>query len=463
MHLRVFLARLSYTAALGALCVSAGCATHHKEKQEYLMPTPILYSDLEMDPFGHLPGNEMTPEITVAYATNRVPEGPSTNPEYGNGIGTTLHLGEARIRFGDDDMTWEQLDKASRTPPPEVADDNFRFRRPDVPLFTVGAEEFGKFETEAGNGPPDELTAGQRRFVDLLNRRLAQIPDRQLILYVHGAKQSFSSSAVFTGQVNHFLGRDLVGVAFAYPVHQNIIDYGIGIDVRRGNRSAGPLADFIEFLAAHSDAQSINIVCWSQGGRVTSLGLETLRQRYPELDSKTLREKFRLGLVIFAAADVPRDDFIERLDDIHDMSERVTVMMSDDDGALRMAKTFMRGGARAGAIDEDNIDADREAEIVAGLERLEIIDVSHFQEERGFDITGHGYWWAHPWASTDVLLHIRTQMSAEERGLAPTGYDRMWGLPADYPERAEKALRRWLATQPHDELQWGADPSAAQR
>jgi pimeloyl-ACP methyl ester carboxylesterase len=446
----------SLAIALSLIALTS-CATHG-EKQEYLMPTPILFSAAKLDPFGHLPGEELTPDITVAYATNRIPKGPATDPQYGNGMGTTLHLGEALVRFGGQDMTWEKLDEASRTPPPESSDADVRFRDPDIPLFMNAAEEMGAFETASLSGAPDSLTTGQQQFVNALNERLDMIPDPQLILYVHGAKQSFSSSVVFTGQVNHFLGRDLVGVAFAWPVHQDIIRYGIGVDVSRADDTAEPLAEFIEFLAAHTNAERINIVSWSAGGRVMSKALEVLRTRYSALDSDTLRNRFRLGLVIFAAADVPKVDFIERLPGIHDVSGRVVVMMSDDDGALRMGRVFMQGGERTGMINEDEVDPDYEARLVARLDRLEILDVSHFQEERGFDITGHAYWWAHPWTNTDVLVHIRTLMSAEERGLAPTGYDRVWGFPLDYPARAEAAVNEWVTSRPENERLWRAGP-----
>ena len=118
----------------------------------------------------------------------------------------------------------------------------------------------------------------------------------------------------------------------------------------------------------------------------------------------------------------------------------------------------MPGGERTGMINENEVDPAYEAQLVAHLDRLEILDVSHFQEERGFDITGHAYWWAHPWTSTDVLVHIRTQMSAEERGLAPAEYDRMWGLPPDYPARVEAAVNEWVKRRPENKGLWRAGP-----
>ncbi len=87
--------------------------------------------------------------------------------------------------------------------------------------------------------------------------------------------------------------------------------------------------------------------------------------------------------------------------------------------------------------------------------------------ERGFDITGHRYWFNHPWASSDVVLSIRTDLGPAERGLVgvPPGHaaggqpDRepiVWSIPADYPDRlrgladrrGQSALREWT---PEDE------------
>ena len=134
------------------------------------------------------------------------------------------------------------------------------------------------------------------------------------------------------------------------------------------------------------------------------------------------------------------------------MSERVTIVMSDHDGALNFGKRFMGGGERIGQVAAE-VDPEF-ARLVWGLERIEVIDVSHFQEERGFDITGHRYWFAHAWTNTDVLLNIRTNMDAATRGLEPTGLDKVWGFTPDYPDRVDAIVDAWIERQPHDERQW---------
>lgn len=69
-------------------------------------------------------------------------------------------------------------------------------------------------------------------------------------------------------------------------------------------------------------------------------------------------------------------------------------------------------------------------------------------DTRVFDIVGHCYWFNHPWASTDVLLSIGTDLSPKERGLLPGDLPMLWYLPPDYPERLRHLpppteFRRW--------------------
>ena len=79
--------------------------------------------------------------------------------------------------------------------------------------------------------------------------------------------------------------------------------------------------------------------------------------------------------------------------------------------------------------------------MIRSQDRLEIVDVSQGREERGFDITGHRYWFNHPWASSDVLLAIRTDLTPIERGLEPGEFPGVWIMPWDYPQRLAESLR----------------------
>jgi esterase/lipase superfamily enzyme len=439
--------RFSLIACLAfpLLVALTGCASK-PPVQERMMPTPVLYSAGEIDPFAHLPREQLTTQMRVFYATNRVPEGTDMDPQYGNGIGSVLHIGDALVRFGDDGLTWAELDAASRQAPPDVSSTD-TYRTPEVPMYLVETRQMDAIDTAVTTDNSGAYSEGTRQFAAAINKQLAQVDDKQIMLYVHGAKQNFYKSVVFTAEVSHFMGRDLVGIGYAWPTHQGIIEYGIGIDVKRAHESVEPLINLIELLAATTDAQKINIVSWSAGARVLSRTLATLRARNAELDEQGLQEKFRLGAVIFAAADVPKDEYIQRLPNIHAISGRLTVFESDDDGVLKFGQTFMKGGERAGQLTA-GLDPEEVQKQVVPYDKLEIIDVSHFQDDRGFDITGHRYWYTNSWANTDILMNIRTSFGPEERGLQSIGISKMWGFPADYPERVSDAIKRHLQEQP---------------
>ncbi len=73
-------------------------------------------------------------------------------------------------------------------------------------------------------------------------------------------------------------------------------------------------------------------------------------------------------------------------------------------------------------------------------DRLEVIDVSMGSDTRGFDITGHRYWFNHPWSSSDVLVAIRSDLSPADRGLEQGDSPVLWYMPEDYPGRLRKAI-----------------------
>jgi esterase/lipase superfamily enzyme len=388
------------------------------------MPTPVIYSQDHINPFAHLSPDDLTTDLRIFYGTNREPTGNGEIQQYGNKISTTLRVGQAKIRFGDQATTWDDVDKASQAINP---------RDPEMPMYLVESNELATFDAGVPLGEGAILNSDQQSYVDAINRELERSATDQLLLYVNGAKFDFYYSCAMTAEVNHFAGRDLVGVAFAWPTHQNILEYGFGIDVKRAHASASILVELIELLAEHTDAQSINIISWSAGGRVASRALADLRRKYPDLDSAALRGKFRIKLALFAAADVPLDHFLERAPDIHAVTERLTIYQSDDDSVLRFGDVMMSGGERVG-MSKGLMSIEEVNQIVDPLDRLEVIDVSHFKEERGFDITGHHYWFDHPWVNTDVLLNVRTGLPAAERGLAPTEKHRVWGFQPGYPK-----------------------------
>lgn len=413
------------TLLLIAAMAVAGCAGTPVQP---LMPTPLLFTELGIGPLDHIPANQRWNPRRVYYATTRERDDDLQRIDYGNAESDVVSVGMTLIGFGGPDISWSDLSDYSR-----------RADRPEVVDLTIaGLVEAGYFSADDGGNVRDTSGAAAWLMADL-NASIESARDRDLLIYVHGAKVNFYNANAFAAQLDHFMGRDMTSLAFSWPTRQNIIAYGTGSDVRRAYKAAPALTALLEILARESVARRIHIICWSAGGRVVNSALSQLHARHAG-DGQDLRERFRLGTVYFAAADVPSEEFLDTLPALNDLATRIVVTVSSKDSALEMARTFMRGGARIGQRNTDL--SPEQMDVVMAADRLEVVDVSRGWEGRGFDITGHRYWFDHPWASSDIILAVRSDLGPAERALGETDVDLLWTLPPDYPERLRMNLTR---------------------
>ena len=336
-------------------------------------------------------------------------------------------MGLALVGFGGSDMTWSALNEASGT----------RKRGQIVELSIAGLLEAGSYEP-LPKGHILDTTGSIDFLLSDLNNAINSARNKDLLVYVHGAKVNFYNACAFTAQLDHFMGRDMTSLAFAWPTHQNILSYGVGADLKRAYRAAEALTSVVSLLAEKSRARRIHLLAWSAGGRVLTRALSDLWAQHPTLSSEEYKSRYRLGTVYFAASDVPREEFLAALPALNRMAQRVVVTATAKDQALEMSLLFIRGGPRIGQLTTDI--QGEQLQTVLNAERLEVVDLSRGSEARGFDITGHRYWFNHPWASSDVILAIRSDLSPAERGLRETDIDVLWYIPEDYPLRLRKPV-----------------------
>ncbi|MEO1130518.1 MAG: alpha/beta hydrolase [Planctomycetota bacterium] len=393
------------------------------------MPTPILYTEVGFDPLAHVPEDEQWIPRRVYYATDRVRNKNMQEIAYGNKVSDQVSMGLALIRFGDRALTWTELESISTKPD----------RDPPVELDIDGIVEAGIFP----HGATPAEAAGPNMagwLMEDMRRSIAKSRDKDVLIFVHGAKVNFYNACAFAAQLDHFMGRDMTSVAFSWPTRQDIMAYFLGGDVRRAYQSAHSLASLVELIAHSTDARRIHILSWSAGGRVAMEAMTVLRDRYPDESEETLRRRFRIGTAYFAAGDVPTKEFLKALPTINNLVDQLVITASSNDEALRAASFFMGNGGRIGQ--EGNDLTDEEVALIEAQDRLEVVNLSLGSEGRGFDITGHRYWFNHPWASSDVLLAIRSDLRPAQRGLEQGESPVLWSMPQDYPERLREALER---------------------
>ncbi|MDJ0916979.1 MAG: alpha/beta fold hydrolase [Woeseiaceae bacterium] len=412
-------------ATLGAIFLTA-CSGPQVQP---LMPTPVVFSELGFSPLEHIPESERWTPRRVYYATTRQRDDNLQRIDYGNTEGDKILLGMTLIGFGGPDLSWSDLSEYSR-----------QGERSDiVDLSIAGLVEIGPYTPAESGGATADDSGALSWFMSDLNASIESARDRDLLIYVHGAKVNFYNASAFAAQLDHFMGRDMTSIAFSWPTRQNILAYAAGSDVQRAYRTAPALASLLDELAKRSSARRIHIVCWSAGGRVVTAALKHLYDQHAG-SGEDIRERFRIGTVYFAAADVPDGEFIDALPSINDLATRIIVTESSKDGALDVAKSIMGGGARIGQRDHEL--TPEQLTVIEQADRLEVVDVSHGWEDRGFDITGHRYWFDHPWASSDVVLSIRSDFSPQDRGLTKAAEEFLWKIPADYVERLRKTIMR---------------------
>lgn len=385
------------------LLASVSCVP--KPKPQWLMPTPQIYQKGGVDPFGGLAQKQKGTRLPVYYATNRKPAG----TYYGSSLSPRLRFGVADVAIGHDSEDWNSLAKASRNAE----------RSAPMPLRLLRFDEFHPLN-------PDTHAP---EWLKKVGETVRQSRSKDVLVYVHGAKVEFFHSCAFAAEVAHFTGREITPVAFDWPTHPEILSYITRVDINHGIRSAEQLAELVRVLSTQREIRRIHLVSWSAGARVLSRAMVKLGGDKPE----SLRSRYRIGTAVFAASDVPERDFLERLPAIHGLSDRVLVYLSDGDNALKWSSILLGGGRRLGM--EPGSPTEEEISALRNHPRLEVVDTSYGRVERGFDITGHRYWYQHPWVSSDLMVTLRTDANPASRGLKPTAIQGVWCFSPDYGDR----------------------------
>ncbi|WP_347268777.1 alpha/beta hydrolase [Paracoccus sp. (in: a-proteobacteria)] len=409
---------------LGAVLVTAIAAGIYIALQHppmRLMPAPQIFLRDGVNLFAAQPEPPADTRMEVFYATNRLPVGPAADRTYTIVPSTDLHLGVSTIRIGEPDRTWEWLYQLSTT-----ADDD-----DDRPFLNLERMREDAIVSD------EELTPEALAWLEQVNAALADSPDRDIVVYVHGANTTVERAAGQAAQLMHFTGRNSVVVLFAWPTAENFLRYPKDLQTALG--AAPQLARLVALLSEHTDARAIDLFTYSAGSTVGSEGAALVGRAVAAGESG-----LRLGEVYHAAPDANFQTFVADLKDYIGVADDVAVSVNLNDSALRLAQAVTRS-SRAGRPDMKELtpeetgfllDASRDSD-------LEIIRVRPENMEN-LSRTSHSFWYDDPWVSSDVLLLLLGHLPASARGLDEEQGDsgtHYWTFPTDYPERLEGILK----------------------
>lgn len=394
-----------------------------------LMPAPGIFSEGGLDPFADRAPIESLPDFSLLYVTLRRPAG-EADPQrfYTNERAKALRGGIARVKVAREDFTWEEARRISLAK-----------NRPDrYPLEVTEIRDLGIIESSIFT-PRKTLETepkGKETFAALVNERLATSRVQDLYVYVHGYRVVFENPLLVASEMWHFLGYEGVMIAFSWPSTPSRWAYFS--DLETAMWSAHGFRRLLTFLAEKTDARRVHVLAYSAGTRLVTLALAQIALMHRDETREQIRSGYRLGDVVLVGSDVDRQlmgAYIE--DGLLRVQERLTIYLSGTDKALGISSWVLGGRERMGETFSGEL-SDEVEELLWRTNDLAIVDVTEAEESDAGN--GHAYFRKSPWASSDVLMTLSTDLGPEERGLVRDEVSPIWTFPPDYVERLRAAL-----------------------
>jgi esterase/lipase superfamily enzyme len=288
---------------------------------------------------------------------------------------------------------------------------------------------------EGPQAPGPEVQA----FFDHVDELIRRGTNRDILIYVHGARTDFDRAAAQAAQFQHFLGRDAVVMVFAWPSAGTLLRYGR--DVATARRSESTFARLLEALSAHTEVAHLNVLAYSAGAMIASPGLARAADA---AEASGDPDRVRLGEIYYAAPDIDFPVFVDNLPRYEDQVRRVTGAVNLGDKALSFAQWVHRV-SRAGRPNLADIGPEQVSWLVAasGRDELDVLSIRP-EDLPGLPTGSHSFWYDHPWVSSDVLLKLRFHAAPLGRGLRPNTLENelaFWTFPPDYAERLPAMVR----------------------
>ena len=406
--------------------------------QRHLVTTPTVVSEGHVNPFVHVVPEYQNSEATVFVASARTASG-KTNPAqfYTTNRSREVRVGLATLEIGPG-MTWDELVKESMAAK--------RSHNPEIKLTAY--EEYGPLWSTAW--PPDfrfhrdwDAPGVDRgpgdRFVEAIERHLAISRRKQITVYVHGFNARFDKNLKLASEFWHYMSRDEVMISFDWPSKGSLFSYEV--DKSNANFAIRQFRELLEFLAAYTSAERINIIAHSAGNPIAVEALRQLSLMLYDLDNQEAQRRTKIGRVVLAAPDMDLDAALSAgVDGAGRVTTGILVYASRRDRALGFAGGVfgdVRLGNSIGKLTED----ERKALIGNDTQWIDVTTA----ENHSSTFLGHSYFHDNPWVSSDLMLFLRTGATAEERGLVRDMETGFLAFPDDYEEQLPQIVSRLRA------------------
>lgn len=291
---------------LGFVFIS-GCTS----KARPLMPTPAIYQTGTggITLFAQTPRARRTAEVELLYLTDRAPEtAPESDLPYGEKRSRALVFGSAVVKMVPN-VTWPDLERQSRL--------GARTREINLELREVRergrfpAEPYDLEETSDSVVRSPTVLAQHRlvkaRFEAELREQLRQSPSKEVVLYIHGSKETFAGAAYTMADLCHYLGRQHVCMIFSWPASVS----GIGLlsypaTTGSSTYAVGHLRKAIRMIGQTPRVEGVHLLAHRRGSAVL---LHALRELAIETVAAGVEpaEALKLNHVVLMAPNIDED------------------------------------------------------------------------------------------------------------------------------------------------------------
>lgn len=386
--------------------------------------------------FDLIDNNKDENRLVTLYATNRVPSKISAEyDKYTIFPSDDLQLGVVTHQVGEDETTWDDFFNKSLN----------RKREEQLVITLLDVEEF---LTITERQPLSRPSSRSETFFAEINALLSRAHDKDITIYVHGANSNFYRATAQGAQYYHYTGHNSLVLNFSWPSAENIFRYKV--DVLHAKKTVPAFARLLELLALKTNARNINIIAYSAGAQVVAPALLYIRESHSHTDTATLKKRYRIGEVYFAAPDIEFSSFVERLSGFSEIVGRVTISINMNDSVLRYAR-LRTGGPRLGRPSLEKV-TQEESRIVISASNSGTFDILDIEGSPTLEVgTSHSFWYNHPWVSNDLLLLMLFNRPPEKRGLIPLKHNSglvTWQFPEDYEYQVETIVNElWSQAQ----------------
>ncbi|MDZ4136696.1 MAG: alpha/beta hydrolase [Paracoccaceae bacterium] len=390
---------------------------------------PYIYTEAGSYPAQDVPANQRTTRPQIYYVTDRAPQ-PTRKGGLGYGIerSSSMVFGASEVAYGSD-LGWDGLVAASTQAGGSA----------DLALTVLQSREIVRFSStplpfDVQNGRAVVLDQDRRdyetqtrAFQAEIKAALRKSDRKEVMIFVHGFRNSFDDAQASLASIWHYSGRIGVPVVYTWPAN-NPGMFGYFKDRESGEFSIYHFKEFLRMLAEIPELEDINIIAHSRGTDVATSALREMMIA-ERAAGHIPRKSMKINNLILVAPDLDFGVVRQRL-----IAERfgtafgqITIYLNPRDGSLGLAQTLM-AGTRLGRISFQDL-GESERESFRRIRNVNFIDVESVSRARE-----HSYFHNNPSVVSDIVLTLRTDArpGTTTRPLEQRDFN-FWNLPKGYP------------------------------